>query len=105
MIIISYSISWLLVIPFIHSSFVDHPNWNLFDHEQCGESQTTDRIIGGQQAALGQLPWMARLGYITPIKKIYTITAESFKCGGTLINKLYVLTAAHCVSNLKGDVL
>lgn len=98
---IIYCVTLLLTIAITKSSVVDHQNWNLFDHEKCGESQTTDRIIGGTAAALGQFPWMARLGYTTPTNKIDI----GFRCGGTLLNKLYVLTAAHCVEDLNGDVL
>ncbi|XP_063215928.1 uncharacterized protein LOC134527303 [Bacillus rossius redtenbacheri] len=40
----------------------DHPNWQLFEHEQCGAS-LSDRIIGGEKADLGAFPWIARIGY------------------------------------------
>lgn len=42
----------------------DHPAWRLIEdpEEGCGES-TADRIIGGKDAALGQYPWIALLGY------------------------------------------
>lgn len=78
-----------------------HPNWHLIDHEHCGES-ITDRIIGGEEASLGQFPWMVRLAY-----EVYYVffNVTVFTCAGSLINKLYVVTAAHCVTNLDGDVL
>lgn len=42
-----------------------HPNWVYMKEPlngPCGESMSTDRIIGGTTAALGQYPWIARLG-------------------------------------------
>ncbi|XP_074105302.1 CLIP domain-containing serine protease HP8-like [Cotesia typhae] len=75
-----------------------HPSWMLLDHEKCGISNT-DRIIGGKNASLGMYPWIARIGYSSDL----TGSEISYRCGGTLINKLYVVTAAHCVSNLPGS--
>lgn len=69
----------------------------LLDHEKCGISNT-DRIIGGKNASLGMYPWIARIGYSSDL----TGSEISYRCGGTLINKLYVVTAAHCVSHLPG---
>jgi len=71
-----------------------HPNWNLLDQEGCGNSNS-DRIIGGMNASLGAYPWIARLGYENNVEK------ESYRCGGALINRFYVITAAHCVVNLQ----
>ncbi|EZA55838.1 Serine protease easter [Ooceraea biroi] len=73
-----------------------HRNWKLLDQRRCGNSNS-DRIIGGKNASLGAYPWIARLGYTNGIEN------ESYKCGGTLINRLYVITAAHCVVNLRDN--
>lgn len=45
-------------------SIDSHPAWQYLLHDEvlCGES-FADRIIGGEDAPLGQYPWIARLGY------------------------------------------
>ncbi|XP_058839014.1 transmembrane protease serine 9-like [Topomyia yanbarensis] len=54
----------------------------------CGVNANTSRIIGGKEAPEHKYPWMVALYY-----------KNKFICGGSLINELYVLTAAHCVFN------
>ncbi|XP_017777054.1 PREDICTED: serine protease easter-like isoform X2 [Nicrophorus vespilloides] len=62
--------------------------------KQCGQS-AQDRIVGGETTDLDEFPWMALIEYEKP-------NGRGFYCGGVLINKRYVLTAAHC---LKGKDL
>lgn len=52
-----------------------------------------DRILGGQKTGLSEFPWMALLQYRKNNGRGFT-----FACGGALISKRYVLTAAHCVT-------
>ncbi|CAG7825632.1 unnamed protein product [Allacma fusca] len=46
-----------------------------------------DRIVGGEDVALGEFPWQAAL-VVPGTRRPY--------CGASLINDRYVLTAAHC---------
>jgi len=71
---------------------VDSPSWipKPKGEGKCGTAgANAENIVGGEDANLGDYPWMALLGIERRGKVKWT-------CGGTLINKWYVLSAAHC---------
>ncbi|CAH1983368.1 unnamed protein product [Acanthoscelides obtectus] len=72
------------------TSMSDHKAWEMLPSGDCGIGRKPVRITNGKEADLGQFPWIARLGYEDG-------QAIKFKCGGTLLNKWYVITAAHCL--------
>lgn len=67
----------------------------LLNPKECGVAEITQRIFGGEPTKLEEHPWAALL--------IYDITGNNTlvpKCGGSLLNSRYVLTAAHCIMDI-----
>ncbi|KAJ8958744.1 hypothetical protein NQ318_016472 [Aromia moschata] len=58
--------------------------------DACGDD-FQDKILGGEATGLSEFPWMVLIEYERENRK------RGFYCGGVLISKRYVLTAAHCV--------
>ena len=48
-----------------------------------------DKIVGGENARIGEFPWQAMLAYKSSKNNPF--------CGGTLVLEKFVITAAHCI--------
>jgi secreted trypsin-like serine protease len=62
---------------------------NLPEGNSCGLATDTGFIVGGQDAKRGAYPFVALLAARVGNQTIY-------HCGGALISRRYVITAAHC---------
>jgi hypothetical protein len=67
--------------------------------ESCGirkvfpkPAKAHPRIVGGENAGIGQFPWIANLVRGTPGLNNYQAW-----CGGSLIGPRIIITAAHCI--------
>lgn len=67
---------------------------------ECGVQVTTNRIVGGNETAIDEFPFLALLYY-----KSKKNNKLRYKCGGTLINTKTIITAAHCVEGELGRTL
>lgn len=68
----------------------------------CGTARRRQpqKIVGGQRVDISQVPWQVSLRTTK-----WGGNVPGHYCGGSILNKLYVLTAAHCVDNMRaGDI-
>nr|AAI10118.1 Zgc:123295 [Danio rerio] len=62
----------------------------------CGRAPLNTKIVGGQNAGAGSWPWQVSL---------QSPTYGGHFCGGSLINKDWVLSAAHCFQDSIGTIM
>ncbi|XP_054934402.2 chymotrypsinogen A-like [Dermacentor andersoni] len=60
------------------------------NRKSCGLSQATGRVFNGQPIRRTQIPWIVQI--VTPFPKL---NGEGM-CGGSIITRNVVITAAHC---------
>ncbi|KXJ79832.1 hypothetical protein RP20_CCG027860 [Aedes albopictus] len=63
----------------------------------CGLIGTPHRVLAGEEADLGEFPWMANLmSFQLKTTKLESESIKTTVCSGSLIHVRYVLTAAYC---------
>ncbi|XP_068572257.1 coagulation factor IXb [Cebidichthys violaceus] len=70
------------------------PSWAFFPTLPTitAQENTDQRIVGGDDAIPGEIPWQVAL-----MSSSATEQRAGVFCGGSLLNELWVITAAHCL--------
>lgn len=61
---------------------------------ECGKRGRISRVVGGAEAIPNEFPWLVSL-----------TRRGNHHCGGTLINRRSVMTAAHCLCTGTGEII
>ncbi|WP_369434177.1 trypsin-like serine protease [Psychromonas sp. MME1] len=84
----------MILFTFLFSLFTTNAGATGSDLMPIEDKQMLAKIVGGQQASPGEFPFMVSLqngGY--------------HLCGGSVVSRYYILTAAHCVAYLDSAVM
>ncbi|XP_026108469.1 trypsin-1-like [Carassius auratus] len=65
----------------------------------CGRAPLNNKIVGGENATAGSWPWQVSIHFS------YMGMDYGHFCGGTLINKDWVLSAAHCFQGFNASYI
>ena len=76
-----------------HHNFLKANNNSLFSSELGKTDFPSSRIVGGKETSIQNWPW--QVGLQSPHD-------GSIFCGGSLLNKEWVITAAHCIHDFVG---
>lgn len=76
------------------------------DESFCGlgSSLLENRIFHGDETESGEFPWMVFLTKYTASKEDPSTYVRTY-CGGTILNKKYIMTAAHCIIQNKTELI
>ncbi|CAJ0599360.1 unnamed protein product [Cylicocyclus nassatus] len=61
-----------------------------------GDNFMEEKIMGGRRAERGELPWAVSLLLYNEYRKGEYVYVHKVNCGGTLVSRRHVITAAHC---------
>jgi len=77
----------------------DSGTWKpLASKKECGYGLVQQNVLGGGPTEFGSYPFMSLLGKTHGTRVLFT-------CGASVINKYYILTAAHCFLNGNPSVI
>lgn len=68
--------------------------------QKTGERPAEMRIVGGEETEFGTVPWQVSVRR----SSLFGLTSKH-RCGGALLNEIWTVSAAHCISDIETSSL